>query len=145
MQLTSLLKIEDIKYEIIQYFDVEAKLYLGKAVKTNFLNHFNFNIDYDSIIDISKMKIEPINKNKIIRSYSISKEILLQNELYKRMAYLHEYDKDNLRSKTSNIKDIIENSIDTLYALEVMKAVEFYDDLDIQKYEVETHIVSIIK
>jgi hypothetical protein len=139
MQLKSLLENKDIKYEIMQYFDdVETKLFLGKVVNENFLNYFNFNIDYDDIRDISKIIFEPI---KITCDFSI----INRYKIYSKMAELSDYDKCNKRSKTSNMDNIIKNSIDTLYAYEKIKLIEFYNDIDIQKYEVEKHIISNIK
>jgi hypothetical protein len=98
MQLILLLKIKDIKYVISQYCDLHTKLIIGKTVNENFFNHFDFNVDYDSIIDISKTVVPP-NVNSMISNCTLISRYKLYETIERRN-----------QSNCVDIRDMIENS-----------------------------------
>jgi hypothetical protein len=135
MQLKTLVKIEDIKYVMSQFFDLETKMILGKIIDENFLNHFNFNVDYNDIINVSKIERKE-NLNNRVNMFFNDDRIRDRYKLYEMIA-----NRDHV--KTKDLIDVIRNSLDTLWALEAISMVEFYNDLDFLKYEI--FIISDIK
>jgi ribosomal protein S27AE len=78
MKIQSLLQIDDLRNTIIEYVNTNDTISLGKILNINFLIYHNFNVDFCTILDITKIKTT--SKEIILR---MGKKLTSQDLYYK--------------------------------------------------------------